>query len=149
MKVTVNWQYTKKWEGDDSDPEDEWYDTYKTSEIVSVIPDPKGRFELEGYARDPNLPNVHIVSVIYGDSNTFGKVRGCRFILDVFDSLEDAETLKKLIEEDYAHLEENDLLEADVHIRYKGKEYLKLWKGWSEFLEEVCINTLPVTWKSK
>lgn len=83
------------------------------------------------------------VIVRYTTGNTFGNTSGVVQVMDVFDNIEDAEALIKVLTDDQ-YKGSGSGRHYNWNREYKGKEYYVNWLGYFESLDSIEAMVLTV-----
>jgi len=86
----------------------------------------------------------YLVDVLYSTGDSFGHAEGCRQIIGVFKDEEEADNIRKMIEDDYKYNPEKP-----HSLNYKGRDclYTGTWKGYFETFGG--CNIYPLVYKGK
>lgn len=84
----------------------------------------------------------YLVDVEYSTGDSFGHADGCRQLIGVFKTQEEAERIQKMIEDDYKNSPNNY-----GSLEYKGREciYTGTWKGYFESFDGCNVYPLVYT----
>ena len=137
--------------GENPDPDDPWSRSSTSQEnYIEGIALLQGRYgDLYVPFKPVHDQDYYLVSVVYSTGDSFGTDDGQIEFVDLFQTLEKAEALVQLIEQDYKqnpNFEHGKPYETKNRIAYKrdddteGFVHTSTWKGYFEHLTDVRVD---------